>query len=49
MAKTGAERDADRAVPPTHAEDLLGLGPEVAIAVAAGLDASREDEAAGLV
>ncbi len=49
MAETGAERDADRTAPPTHAEDLLGLGPEVALAVAAALDAGREDEATGLV
>ena len=48
MAETGHEPDAERSVAPTQAEDLLGLGADVAIAIAAALDAGRGDEAAEL-
>ncbi len=49
MAETGQEPDADRSPPPTHAEDLLGLGADVAKSVAAALDGRREEEVARLV
>ncbi len=48
MAETGPEPEAERSAP-MHAEDLLGLGPDVAVAVAAALDADRDDETARLV
>jgi magnesium transporter len=49
MAETGQEPDSDRSSPPTHAEDLLGLGADVAKSVVAALDGQREDEVARLV
>ncbi len=48
MAETGHEPDAERSSPPLQAEDLLGLGADVAIAIATALDAGRGDEAAEL-
>ena len=48
MAETGREPDAEQSAPPMQAEDLLGLGADVAIAVAAALDAGRGDDAAEL-
>ena len=48
MAETGREPDAEQSAPPMQAEDLLGLDADVAIAIAAALDAGRGDDAAGL-
>ena len=48
MAKIGEEPGAKRSAPSLQAEDLLGLGAEVAIAIATALNAGRSDEAAEL-
>ena len=48
MAEIGQEPDTERSTLPLQAEDLLGLGADVAIAIAAALDAGRSDEAAEL-
>ena len=49
MAETGPGPDAEQAPPPIHAEDLLGLGADVAIAVVAALNEDRDEDAARLV
>ena len=48
MAKLGEEPGAERLTPALQAEELLGLGAEVASAIATALNSGRSDEAAEL-